>query len=70
MAKTKPMLWMKSSVYFEFLRRRLDGLVDVQSELHRCLPENYGILSGVVWYMLQSVLSTLGWVEGYVREAL
>ena len=70
MAKTKPMLWMKSSVYFEFLRRRLDGLVEVQSELHRRSPENYGVLSGVVSYMLQSVLSTPARVEGYVREAL
>ena len=66
----KPMLWMKSSVYFEFLWWRLDGLVDMQSELHRRSLENYGVLSGVVSYMLQSVLSTLGWVEGYMREAL
>ncbi|KAF8054352.1 hypothetical protein FPV67DRAFT_1430061 [Lyophyllum atratum] len=65
-----PIVWIRSSVWFEFLRRRVRQLTHLQELIHGFNLPNYGIISGLMSYLMQSVLSTPTMVNSYVRESL
>ncbi|KAF8057192.1 hypothetical protein FPV67DRAFT_1430596 [Lyophyllum atratum] len=67
---SEPIIWIRSSVWFEFLRRRLRQLTYLQEMIHGFHLPNYGIISGLMSYLMQSVLSTPTMVNSYVRESL
>jgi hypothetical protein len=72
MAISKPFLWLPSAVWFDFLSRRLETLVDHQIRLYQRNPAapNYLVMTGLFSYMMQSVLFTPTMVNPHVRESL
>jgi len=72
MADTEPQVWIPSRVWFEFLWRRLSTLVKMQKALYERepAPENYGVVSGLIAYLMQSVIFTPLIIRSYVRESL
>jgi hypothetical protein len=67
---TEPILWISSSVWFTFLSRRLKFLYDAHGKLWTKLPSNYGVLSGLHAFLMQSVIFTPPRVTSYVRDTL
>lgn len=67
---TSPVLWIRSDLWFSFLSRRLKILNDVHERIYRLQPPNYGILSGLFAYLMQSVIFTPPMVNAYIRESL
>ncbi|KAG6846775.1 hypothetical protein H0H93_011953, partial [Arthromyces matolae] len=65
-----PILWIRSSTWFEFLARRLGELTQIQELIFEAQLPNHGILSGLMSYLMQSVVSTPTMVNSYVRESL
>lgn len=72
MVDSKAFLWLPSSVWFEFLRRRLDTLIEHQVQLHKRNPPppNYAVMTGLFTYLMQSVLFTPAMVNSYVTQSL
>ena len=64
------MLWIPSELWFSFLIRRLEGLNNVHATIYRLQPPNYGVISGLFAYLMQSVIFTPPVVNAYVRESL
>lgn len=64
------MLWIRSDLWFSFLSRRLKILNTVHEKIYRLQPPNYGVLSGLFAYLMQSVIFTPPIVNVYVRECL
>jgi len=67
---SRPILWLPSEIWFEFLDRRLGILAETQANLYRLRPSNYGVLSGLLAYLMQSVMFTPPLVNTFVRESL
>ena len=67
---TNPVLWMSSTVWFSFLSRRLTILNKSHERIYRMQPANYGVISGLFAYLMQSVIFTPPRVNQYVRESL
>jgi hypothetical protein len=67
---TKPVLWIPSKLWFSFLTRRLTILNKTHERIYRIQPPNYGVISGLFAYLMQSVIFTPPQVNGYVRESL
>ena len=67
---SQPILWLPSDVWFNFLDRRLGVLADMQAQLYIRRPPNYGVLSGLFSYLMQSVMFTPPLVNTFVRESL
>lgn len=67
---SEPILWLPSKVWFQFLARRLEIIRGTQIQLHTKDPSNYGIMTGLLTHMLQSVLVTPINVSPYVNESL
>ena len=72
MVDSEAILWLPSQVWFEFLRRRLETLVEHHQSLYYRNPaaSNYGVMTGLFTYLMQSVLFTPTMVNSYVRESL
>jgi hypothetical protein len=70
MADSRPMIWIPSSVWFSFLAKRLRALRDTQVLLESREITNYGIMTGILTYMMQSVIFTPPVVSSFVRESL
>jgi hypothetical protein len=72
MVDSEAILWLPSQVWFEFLRRRLETLVEHHQSLYHRNPaaSNYGVMTGLFAYLMQSVLFTPTTVNSYVRESL
>jgi len=72
MVDSEAILWLPSQVWFEFLRCRLEALLDHHTSLYRRNPSasNYGVMTGLFTYLMQSVLFTPTMVNSYVRESL
>ena len=72
MISSRPIVWLLSSTWFSFLHRRLKRLTELHERLYqrRERPSNYGILTGLFAFMMQSVLFTPPQVDSYVRESL
>jgi hypothetical protein len=72
MVASEAILWLPSQVWFEFLRRRLETLVEHHQSLYHRNPaaSNYGVMTGLFTYLMQSVLFTPTMVNSYVRESL
>jgi hypothetical protein len=70
MMDSQPILWIQSSVWFNFLAKRVQVLRETQRHLHSKNPANYGIMTGLLTFMLQSVLFTPTMVSSFVNEAL
>jgi hypothetical protein len=67
---TSPVLWISSKLWFSFLSRRLSVLNKVHEKIYRMQPPNYGVISGLFAYLMQSVIFTPPRVNQYVRESL
>jgi hypothetical protein len=67
---SKPYLWLPSKTWFEFLSRRISVLRETQRFLAEREPPNYGIMTGLLTYMLQSTLFTPPIVSSFVKESL
>ena len=69
MVASEAILWLPSQVWFEFLRRRLETLVEHHQSLYHRNPaaSNYGVMTGLFTYLMQSVLFTPTMVNSYVR---
>jgi hypothetical protein len=63
-------LWILSEVWFLFLIRRLMILDKIHKTIYRLQPPNYGVISGLFAYLLQSVIFTPPVVNTYIRESL
>jgi len=68
--KTGPILWIPSKIWFSFISRRLKVLNEVHGKLWKKMPTNYGVTSGLLAFLMQSVIFTPPKVNWYVREAL
>lgn len=68
--KSRPVLWIPSKFWFSFLSRRLGILQTTHREICQKQPPNYGVLSGLFAYLMQSVIFTPPLVNTYVRESL
>ncbi|KIM49948.1 hypothetical protein M413DRAFT_6757 [Hebeloma cylindrosporum] len=67
---SEPILWLPSEIWFEFIDRRLGILSETQAYLFATRPANYGVLSGLLAYLMQSVMFTPPVVNTFVRESL
>ena len=67
---TNPILWISSSVWFSFLSRRLKIIYEAHRKLWVKPPPNYGIISGLYAFLMQSVIFTPPRVNSYIRDTL
>ena len=70
MMNSQPVLWLPSDIWFEFLAQRLKALKEQQEQLHAMQPANYGILTGLHQFLMQSIIFTPPITETFVRNAL
>ena len=70
MMNSQPVLWLPSEIWFEFLAQRLKALKEQQEQLHAMQPANYGILTGLHQFLMQSIIFTPPITETFVRNAL
>ncbi len=70
MMKSRPVLWLPSNIWFEFLAQRLKALKEQQEQLHHMQPPNYGILTGLHQFLMQSIIFTPPTTETFVHNAL
>jgi hypothetical protein len=63
-------LWLPSKLWFTFLARRLEILNKTHEKIYRSQPQNYGVLSGLFAYLMQSVMFSPPKVNTYVQETL
>jgi hypothetical protein len=68
--ETKPILWIPSKIWFGFISRRLKVLYEAHGKVWTRFPPNYGVVSGLFAFLMQSVIFTPPKVNSYVREAL
>lgn len=68
--KTGPIVWIPSRIWFPFLSRRLQALYESHGKLWDEWPNNYGVISGLLAFLMQSVIFTPPKVNSYVRESL
>ena len=64
------MLWLPSHIWFEFLAQRLKALKEQQEQLQALQPANYGLLTGLHQFLMQSIIFTPPITETFVRNAL
>ena len=57
-------------MWFQFLDRRLGILAEMHGKLYQMRPPNYGVLSGLFAFLMQSVMFTPPMVNTFVRESL
>jgi hypothetical protein len=62
-------LWLLSQAWFEFFRCQFETLVEHHMHLYQQNPtaSNYGVMTGLFTYLMQSVLFTPTMVNLYVR---
>ncbi len=68
-----PFIWLPSKTWFEFLWRRLDSIFQCQMQLyHRKphMPTNYGTMSTLFAFLMQSVLFTPPFIRPQLKESL
>jgi len=70
MLKSGAIVWIPSKIWFSFLAKRLRVLRDTQILLERREAPNYGIMTGILAYMMQSVIFTPTLVSPFVSESL
>jgi hypothetical protein len=72
MVDSEAILWLPCQVWFEFLSCRLETLVEHHMCLYQRSPAafNYGVMTRLFTYLMQSVLFTPTMVNSYVRESL
>lgn len=70
MLATEPILWIPSRVWFGFLSKRLEVLYEAHGKLWVKSPPNYGVVSGLFTFLMQSVIFTPPKINSYVRESL
>lgn len=68
--ESRPVLWIPSDVWFEFLARRMEEIQRTQIQLKRLNPANLGILTGILNHMLRSAITTPIVYDFHVRESL
>jgi hypothetical protein len=67
---SKPVLWLPSNVWFDFLSRRMEEIQRTQIQLKGINPPNLGTLTGILNHMLRSTISTPIIFDFHVRESL
>jgi hypothetical protein len=67
---TEPVVWIESDLWFNYLVRRLLNLYELHGTISKLGVPNYGIISGLFAFLMQSMFFTPSRVEGYVRESL
>src|SRR5215510_5268071 len=67
---SQPILWLPSHIWFNFLAQRIAAIRHVQHHLYAVNPPNYGIMTGLLNYLLQSVLYTPTNISSYINESL
>lgn len=72
MISSQPILWLPASTWFQLLSRRLKRLTELHERLYqrREHPPNYGILTGLFAFLMQSLLFTPPESDPYVTESL
>ncbi|KAF8325136.1 hypothetical protein F5887DRAFT_901684 [Amanita rubescens] len=68
-----PFIWLPSKTWFEFLWRRLESLFQCQMQLyHRKphIPTNYGLMSTLFAFLMQSTLFTPPFIRPQLKESL
>ena len=70
MLASQPILWIPTQIWFNFLSRRLKILYEAHSKVWGKMPPNYGVVSGLYAFLMQSVIFTPPKVNWYVRGTL
>ncbi|KIJ57760.1 hypothetical protein HYDPIDRAFT_34815 [Hydnomerulius pinastri MD-312] len=68
--RSRPVLWIPSDTWFDFLARRVEEVQRTQITLSRRNPPNLGIMTGILNHMLRCVTSTPIMFDHHVRESL
>ncbi|KAH0834639.1 hypothetical protein J3R83DRAFT_10148 [Lanmaoa asiatica] len=68
--ESKPVLWLPSTVWFDFLSRRVEEIQRTQVQLKNQNPPNLGIMTGILNHMLRCIVSTPIIYDFHVRESL
>ena len=68
--ESKPILWLPSEVWFEFLSRRVEEIQRTQIQLKNRNPPNLGVMTGILNHMLRCIVSTPIVYDFHVRESL
>ncbi|KAG1843493.1 hypothetical protein F4604DRAFT_1596821 [Suillus subluteus] len=68
--RSDPVLWIPSEVWFGFLARRVREVQRTQIAIVRRHPQNLGILTSILNYMLRSTTSTPIVFDSHLRESL
>ena len=68
--KAKPILAVKSKIYFKFQIRRMKELQNAQNHLSQYRPSNYGTITAVLVHMLRQIPHSPVAKTGYLSDAL
>lgn len=68
--RSKPVLWLPSRVWFEFLSRRVEEIQRTQIQLKHRNPPNLGIMTGILNHMLRCIITTPIIYDFHVRESM
>jgi len=67
---SRPILWIPSYVWFEFIARRVREIQRTQINIVKKNPPNLGVLTGILNHMLRATTSTPIVFDSHVRESL
>ncbi|KAI0737445.1 hypothetical protein C8Q80DRAFT_1276446 [Daedaleopsis nitida] len=68
--KSEPILWIPTNIWFEFCAMRIDELQRLQITLYRLRPPNYGVLTCLICYLIETMTNTPTIIPQPVRNSL
>lgn len=68
--ESKPIMWLKTTDWFEFCRKRIFYLMRAQGDVVHRAPNNLGTVTTVLVYLMKTVNSTPKLLNPWLREAL
>ena len=68
--ESRPVLWLPSTTWFDFLSRWVEEIQRTQIQLKHRNPPNLGIMTGILNHMLRCIVSTPIVYDFHVRESL
>ncbi|KAJ8584007.1 hypothetical protein M405DRAFT_747726 [Rhizopogon salebrosus TDB-379] len=68
--QSQPILWIPSTIWFNFLASRLEGLKRVQKALKKENPPNYGTKTSILCHLIRCLHSTPIVMDPHLRQSL
>src|ERR1700684_507842 len=68
--QSKPILWVKSSVYLNFLTRRMQELKNLQVKLFKRPTSNYRTVTTLIMHLIRHTIITTKAAFKFLRDAL